>query len=293
VTNVTNTLSDMLRSDKKQSWLLMWLRCALIASLTSAWTWQRQNRCERVLKPAKNSTRSKILSYSLYGDDTRYIQGAIENAQLYKHVYPGWGMRVYYDSSVPKTVLQTLRAHGVELLNFTGSKLSKMTWRFLPLSELNVDIFCSRDIDSRLSLRERVAVYDWLSSGRKFHIMRDHPSHSSFAMSGGMWCAKSQAVPNMKSLLEQAMLSNDYLEDMDFLNNKIWPLASKDVLQHDSFSCDKFGAKPFPIPRVGLEHVGSVYIDGEMRQKDVELLKASVLSDSHQYTPCNLFTDIS
>jgi hypothetical protein len=51
------------------------------------------------------------------------------------------------------------------------------------------------------------------------------------------------------------------------------------VLQHDSFSCGKFGADhPFPSKRVGFEDVGSVYVDGKIRQIDVEILKNETLN---------------
>jgi len=278
-------LTIMLRSEKKPNLIrLWWPRCAMLFTFTYLWSSWRETGCEGVRKPTKAGAR--MLSYSLYGNEARYTQGAIANARMFKHVYPGWGMRVYYDSSVPETILETLKTHGVQLVNFTGSKLNKMTWRFLPISERNIERFCSRDIDSRLSLRERVAVDEWISSGRKFHVLRDHPSHSNFAMSGGMWCAKSRVIPNLELLLEQATLNDDYLKDMDFLNEKIWPLARKDVLQHDAFSCAKFGARPFPTPRIGLEHIGSVYIDGEMREADVDILRASLKNVSHRPTQC-------
>merc|ERR1719399_2019670 len=63
---------------------------------------------------------------------------------------------------------------------------------------------------------------------------------------------------------------------MDFLTTEVWPVARKSVLQHDAFSCDKFGGgEPFPLPRHGWEIVGGVYINGNAREIDVELLKAA------------------
>ena len=41
---------------------------------------------------------------------------------------------------------------------------------------------------------------------------------------------------------------------------------------HDSFSCDLLQTRPFPTPRQGAEHVGSVYEDGAVRQVDVKFL---------------------
>ena len=148
-----------------------------------------------------------------------------------------------------------------------------MSWRFTAGLENDVLRFCSRDIDARLSRREKLAVDAWLKSGKMFHVMRDHPSHSKFPMSGGMWCASKEAIPLIREHLPEISSSDYYLSDMDWLNSKLWITASKNVLQHDSFSCQEFGGGfPFPSARIGWEHVGSVYIDGKMREGDVKIL---------------------
>jgi len=82
----------------------------------------------------------------------------------------------------------------------------------------------------------------------------------------------------MTDRLYQHNLTDEYFQDQDFLSQVVWPFARESVLQHDSFSCDKYdGAIPFPTPRDGLEHVGSVYIDGKMRQEDVDVLKQATV----------------
>ena len=221
------------------------------------------NRCQFVTKP-KN-----IISYSLYGSNPRYTDGALANAKLIQKIYPQWIMRVYYDKTVPGIIIRQLESDGVQLVDMSGSTMNKMSWRFLAAKD--AERFCARDIDSRLSKREALAVQEWIDSGKQFHVMRDHPSHSKYPISGGMWC--STTISNIENLLTNVK-NQAYLQDMNFLNKVIWPMAKKSLLQHDSFSCDKFGGgKPFPTPRVGWEHVGSVYIDGKMRQKDVDILK--------------------
>jgi len=231
---------------------------------------------QAVIRPNEPlSNTRKMITYSLYGGtNPRYLDGAIANAISYKTIYPDWEMRVYHDDSIPQKFLQELIGRDVELIDMTSSSLNKMSWRFLAASDPSVSHFCSRDIDSRLSKREKAAVDEWLASGRRFHVMRDHPSHSLYAMSGGMWCATHEAVPNMKEILTVSQLGETYLEDMNFLNDIIWPIAQKSVLQHDSFSCRTYeGSIPFPTSRVGSEHVGSIYIAGEMRSADVNLLQ--------------------
>ena len=98
-----------------------------------------------------------------------------------------------------------------------------------------------------------------MTSGKKFHVMRNHPSHSRHAMSGGMWGGTRKEIPGIEALLKRHALNKNYMQDMDFLNNKVWPMAQQSLMQHDSVSCNKFrGGGAFPTPRVGWEHVGSV-----------------------------------
>lgn len=216
----------------------------------------------------------KLLSYSLYGDNPRYLDGALANARLVSEYFPGWTMRVYHDNSVPEAVLWDLRGHSVQLVNMSASGLqNQMTWRFLPAGEAGVDLFASRDIDARLSRREAAAVREWEESGLPFHVMRDHPSHVNFAVSGGMWGSKGGAVKDIQHRLQSSALENEYIVDMNFLESQIWPLMNEaGVMVHDSFGCDQVGVRPFPTPRKGSEHVGSVYIDGEVRQVDADIL---------------------
>lgn len=52
-------------------------------------------------------------------------------------------------------------------------------WRWLPIGDLFVDVFSSRDIDAYIDVHEIGAVKEWLSSKEPGHIMRDHPQHGT------------------------------------------------------------------------------------------------------------------
>jgi len=215
-----------------------------------------------------------VVSYSLYGSNPRYTDGAVANAQLMPEVYPGWQMRVYYDSTVPEHILTKLGAYSYANLVRGDPTLSPMLWRFLVASDYTVNRYVVRDIDSRLSGREKAAVNEWINSSNAFHVMRDHPSHSNYAMSGGMWGGTKEAFPHMKDLL--GGIGSEYIADMNFLTKMVWPIAKQSIMQHDAFGChsSKWGkTQPFPSIRLGAEHVGSVYVGGNMRQGDVDILK--------------------
>ena len=50
-------------------------------------------------------------------------------------------------------------------------------------------------------------------------MMHDHPSHSNYPMSGGMWCGTHDAIPDMEDRLKRRGQDNGaYLADMNFLN---------------------------------------------------------------------------
>ena len=152
----------------------------------------------------------------------------------------------------------------------------KRSWRFLPLADPHVERFVARDIDSRLTERDQATVFAWVNSGKKFHVVRDHPSHSNFPMSGGMWGAVRGALPNVAALIKGGGAADAYLADMNFLTRSVWPIAKQSLLQHDAFSCQTGGSygkgEPIPHFRDGGEHLGAVYLDGKMRRGDVNIL---------------------
>ena len=97
-----------------------------------------------------------------------------------------------------------------------------MFWRFYPASEDEVDVMISRDTDSRLSLREKYAIDEWLSSEKDFHIMRDHPFHK-FPVLGGMWGVKAGILPDMTQMINQFAQEDKYGTDYEFFAQVVVP----------------------------------------------------------------------
>jgi len=218
-----------------------------------------------------------VISFSLYGDSSRYCGGALTNALLYQWVYPGWEMWVYHDNSVPENVLIALLECEVKLIDMTDSVLNPRSWRFLPASENAVDRMCSRDIDSILSLRDFAAVSKWLETENKFLALRDHPGHHSYPINAGMWCAANDAIPQMSSLLQNYSKEAHFVADQQFLEKMVWPIVANNTLQIVSQRCGSYpNSYSFPVPRVGLEHIGAVYISGLPRERDDETLRVSI-----------------
>jgi len=66
----------------------------------------------------------------------------------------------------------------------------------------------------------------------------------------------------------------DYIEDMNFLGQEVWPRVQSVAYCHDSFSCNTYPAShPFPVQRIGSEHLGEVYDQFSVgRQGDIDML---------------------
>tara|TARA_R110000824_G_scaffold71782_2_gene183640 strand:+ start:948 stop:1616 length:669 start_codon:yes stop_codon:yes gene_type:complete len=202
----------------------------------------------------------KLITFSLWGQNPKYLVGAVRNAELAKEIYPDWMCRFYVGQSVPSQIIFQLESFdNVEVVQRPEfGDWRGMFWRFLPASEEGVEIMISRDADSRLSLREKAAVDEWLGGDKGFHIMRDHPYHK-FPVLGGMWGVKSGTLPNMSQLIEQFAQEDKYGTDYEFFDQVVVPHIRDDALIHDEF----FGGIPFPTSRKDYQFVGQVFDENE------------------------------
>jgi hypothetical protein len=263
---------------------------------TSCW------RCSNFSKVAAGDT--KVIAMSLYGSDRRYTIGAIRNAQLLPVIYPAGDWRLWFyvetvDSPgqaryelVPAKILQKLVRLGAELRPVVGAdRIAPMLWRFKVAVDPQVGVFVVRDADSRLTSRDAAVVADWLQHpNAAFHCVRDHPSHSAYAVSGGLWGGRTTQLAAIfnnggldrggsRNLFVTRMqrYTANYIEDMNFLCRDIWPIVKNVAYCHDSFSCDRYPAShPFPVQRVGSEHLGQVYDEYSIgRQGDINILMSA------------------
>jgi len=199
----------------------------------------------------------KVISFSLWGDNPKYTLGAIQNANLARIIYPGWICRYYVGKDTPKEIITLLRAFDhvqvVETGQAGGAALGTM-WRFEAASDPDVEILLSRDCDSRLWLREKAAVDEWLASDKSFHIMRDNHQHTT-AILAGMWGVRGDKLRNLPELMKQYEGSDIWQVDQNFLRDVVYPMVKDDCVVHDEF----FEHKPFPYERDPQHFVGQSY----------------------------------
>ena len=216
----------------------------------------------------------KIISYSLWGTDLKYLVGAQRNADLIDEIYPGWVGRFYIAETTPYSFIADLESReNCQVIIKPGmGDWKSMYWRFEPAGESNVDVMISRDTDSRINLREKTAVDEWLASDKGFHIMRDHPWHN-FPVLGGMWGAKKGVLPDMKDLINNFAQEDKYGTDYEFFASLMAARIKDNCMIHDEF----FGSRPFPVERQNYEFVGQVFDEKESTVVEhVDALKKQV-----------------
>ncbi len=204
----------------------------------------------------------KLITFSLWGQDPKYLVGALKNAELAQEIYPGWTCRYYIGTSVPFSIAYQLEAmSNVQVVRKPDfGDWRGMFWRFEPASEDDVEVMISRDTDSRLNIRERHAVDEWINSNYGFHIMKDHPWHYTYPILAGMCGMKSGTICDMRKKIDNWEKINSYHCDQEFLKKIIYPDIADNCLLHDSF---KDQGRRFPTPRQGLGFVGQVFDESD------------------------------
>lgn len=179
------------------------------------------------------------IAFSLWGSDPKYTIGALENAKLITKVYPGWQMHVWLErESVPADTVKALTDWGVTLHDKDPDIPAWMFQRFLIHDVPEVQRYLIRDCDSRLSMRERFCVEEWISEGTLLHTIHDHPYHfKGPVILGGLWGLWREGDPkpfSMKILMRDSPWSKNqnWGADQSFLEAVFWPLYKHSCTQH-------------------------------------------------------------
>jgi len=229
--------------------------------------------------------KKNVIAYSLWGEKPIYWFGALRNIELAQKYYPGWISRFYIDRNCKSELIKTIKGDNVEVIlvdpnsmnntqNWQTHSFQGMFWRFWASEEEDVDVFLSRDCDSRLSERESNAVSEWLSSDKLFHIMRDHPYHTTPIL-GGMWGCRGGIMKKInlsERILRWANQNNgnyNFGVDQDFLARVIYPIVVNYSMEHSEFNI-RFGGeiRNFPNIRSNFEFVGDVFDENDVRHPE-------------------------
>lgn len=227
----------------------------------------------------------RVITFALWGDNPIYNIGAIRNAELAAIYYPDFECWYYvHTPTVPSSTIDKL-SHllNVKIIDKEGdiNTCKPMCWRFEAIDDPDVEIMMSRDTDTRILLREKLAVDEWLQSGKIFHIMRDHPYHYSPHMKimGGMFGTKKIPEVNWTNLSNMIVQTHHRDYDQIMLNDHIYPLVKDNSMIHTLFNLysDEV-TNSFPIPYDDdYRFVGEyVYADESRPQHHINELKRAL-----------------
>lgn len=243
------------------------------------------NRVLPKLPPIKDdlANKKKIISFSLFGASSAYIEPAVMNVALVQEVYPDWICRFYVDESVPKSAIERLTSPYSEVVIVQGEikKLPKTMWRFLVMDDDEVGHVMFRDADSVISHREATTVKEWLDSGCRFHTIRDSGSHTELVLAG-LWGAMAGSIPNMTQKMYDYV--NEYGDNSRFTDQYFLRQCAWAYIQQDLYASDRiFGFMnahsisdvdfDFSVTHIGCDEGGSIFrAEGARLQKGVKVL---------------------
>lgn len=192
------------------------------------------------------------ISFSLWGRNPVYLDGALRNAEIAALKYPNWKCLFYITHTVPEFYTARLQDYENVIIIQTNSPYGdsdsrNMFWRFLAINNTSYERVIIRDTDSPITDREVQAVEQWIISDLDVHLMRDHPYHCTLVM-GGMWGAKTGKLKGLgdkiKAFNSPPTKGQDQLFLREFL---IFNVLENDItlLTHDEF----FDGLNFPSKR--------------------------------------------
>ena len=223
----------------------------------------------------------RVIAFTLYGSNPRYTVGAVKNAALAAKIYPEFIVRFYVGSDVPHATITTIGIMpNVELFKVDGyDGQFTNSWRFLAFSDPDVEIAIMRDADARITVRERLAVNEWLQSGLAYHSMKDHPTgHAAWPINAGMWGGYTSGIKNMHEIMQHFRSGKEtksFASDQVFLSRHVAPIVYKNMLIHETFGKTEVSPpsvrKSFPVPYTSISsHIGAAVDENDMFVYDVD-----------------------
>lgn len=172
----------------------------------------------------------KVFSFCLYGNQKKYIDGFLQNVKLIGESFPDFEIHLYKGMDVEQEFPSSVIIHDVK-----KSNAEMMIHRFFVADFEDLEVGFVRDADSRLTQRDRWCIEQFLSSQKRYHIIRDHFWHKTM-ITGGLWGMKKNNLGIEKSYQEwisnHEALRGVYDTDQKFLDRCVYERIRSDVLIH-------------------------------------------------------------
>ena len=171
-----------------------------------------------------NDSPDLIVSYSLYGNYSKYLRNLQRNLLRIRQYRPSWRPYVYLSSNIPLDIRKDLHSFGAKVIVMSPlpSGHEAALWRFLPASQSIP--FVSLDADDLFTLNFVHDIESWLHSRRKF-VSLDRFKFI-LPLTAGTWGSRDSAIPDIQERLDK--YSDSWFGfDEAFLYHEIWPEVKK------------------------------------------------------------------
>lgn len=217
---------------------------------------------------------NKVISYSLWGNNPKYIIGAYRNIELANKFFPDWKIKLYVSTNTNLIIDND----NVEIVYRTETQDQEgCFWRFEACD--SDDIVIVRDLDDRLSERHKFVVDEWLSSDKDIHIIKDHPNHT-FPIMAGLWGCRNGILKGFTNDINSWYDKGYYTTDQYFLANSVFNKYLDRSLVHDSFNKSIPGTIDISIPRISYEFLGDTFDENEQREFYWKIIEAHIINQN-------------
>ena len=198
----------------------------------------------------------KYISYSLYGKDTYYVRGAIENIRNNGVLLPDWTNIIYISTKMRyefEYLFLKLPCKLIEVQAIENN--TSMLWRYFATNLNDADFIIFRDCDSLITLREKCMIEEWVDKEKALHIIRDHPMHTTSIM-GGLCGVKKDKVHNLYESFVKSKFVDLYGMDQWFIHKELYKKYKNDALIHDSTASDLREQNPSVLGTYKSDYIG-------------------------------------
>ena len=175
------------------------------------------------------------ISFSVYGTEIKYLNGAVINCRNILLNYPAWQPIFYCSAEANLAVGGVIDGLGGIVQTFENDwHKNGMFWRFFALNINQAERVLFRDTDSRVDDREMNLVEDWVKSKKVLHIIRDHPNHKAEIL-GGLWGIRANSIDCKDILKNTYKYGDNYGDDQQFLLDEVYTKYKKHAYVNDDF----------------------------------------------------------
>lgn len=141
---------------------------------------------------------------------------------------------MWTNAEVPPAYITSLWRHGATIHAMELGWKQRMFYRLLIHDLPGVDRYLVRDADSRISMRERRCVDEWIRSGKVLHSIHDHFYHQRPIQGGmfGIWRSQFVGARSMREMIGDWPNDDRWGRDEEFLEACLWPMVKHSVCEH-------------------------------------------------------------